>query len=59
MRHFLIIFKHELRLLFISPATYVAGTVFLALMGGLYWLALQRATRFPRKCFFSCSSCRC
>ena len=44
MRHFLIIFKHELRLLFISPATYVAGTVFLALMGGLYWLALQRAS---------------
>lgn len=43
MKHFLIIFKHELRLLFISPATYIAGTVFLALMGGLYWLALQRS----------------
>lgn len=43
MKHFPTIFKYELRLLFISPATYVAGTIFLALMGGLYWLALQRS----------------
>jgi len=45
MKHFLIIFKHELRMLFISPSTYVAGTVFLALMGGLYWVALQMSSR--------------
>lgn len=44
MKHFLTIFKYELRLLFISPSTYVAGTIFLALMGGLYWLALQRSS---------------
>lgn len=44
MKHFLIIFKYELRLLFVSPATYVAGTIFLLLMGGLYWVALQQAT---------------
>lgn len=44
MKHFLIIFKHELRLLFISPATYIAGTIFLILMGGLYWLSLQLST---------------
>lgn len=44
MRHFLTIFKYEVRLLFIMPSTYVAGTIFLALMGGLYWLALQRAS---------------
>lgn len=45
MKHFWIIFKYELRLLFITPATYVAGTVFLALMGGLYWFALQRSAQ--------------
>lgn len=44
MRHFSVIFKYELRMLFITPATYVAGAIFLALMGGLYWLALQRAS---------------
>lgn len=43
MKHFLTIFKYELRMLLISPSTYVAGTIFLALMGGLYWLALQRS----------------
>lgn len=44
MKHFLIIFKYELRLLFISPATYVAGTIFMTLMGGLYWFSLQQST---------------
>ncbi len=39
----MIIFRHELRMLFISPSTYVAGTIFFALMGGMYWLALQNA----------------
>lgn len=43
MRHFLTLFKHELRMLFISPSTYVAGTVFLCMMGGMYWVALQQA----------------
>lgn len=44
MRHFLTIFRYELRMLFISPSTYVAGTVFLCIMGGIYWFALQQAT---------------
>ena len=44
MRHFLTLFRHELRLLFITPSTYVAGTLFLCLMGGIYWFALQQAT---------------
>lgn len=44
MKHFPTIFKYELRMLFISPSTYVAGTLFLALMGGLYWMALQRSS---------------
>ncbi len=28
-------------MLFISPSTYVAGVIFLCLMGGMYWVALQ------------------
>ncbi len=44
MKHFLTLFRHELRLLFITPSTYVAGTLFLCLMGGIYWFALQQAT---------------
>lgn len=43
MKHFFTLFRHELRLLFISPSTYVAGTVFLCMMGGMYWFALQQA----------------
>lgn len=43
MKHFLTLFRHELRMLFISPSTYVAGTVFLCMMGGIYWVALQQA----------------
>ena len=41
MRHFLILLKHELRMLLISPTTYIAGFLFLALMGLLYWIILN------------------
>ena len=41
MRHFLILLKHELRMLLISPATYIASFLFLALMGLLYWIILN------------------
>ena len=44
MRHFRTLFRHELRMLFISPSTYVAGVIFLCLMGGIYWLALREST---------------
>lgn len=36
MSHFLTLLRHELRALFIAPATYVAAVLFLLLMGYLY-----------------------
>ena len=44
-RRFRILFFHELRMQFVTPATYVAGTLFLAGMGVVHWLALWDATR--------------
>ncbi|MDR1497792.1 MAG: ABC transporter permease [Puniceicoccales bacterium] len=44
LRILLILFTHELRILAISIPTYVAGAVFLTLMGGLYWFALLVST---------------
>ncbi|MCH2035923.1 MAG: ABC transporter permease subunit [Puniceicoccaceae bacterium] len=41
MRHFLILLKHEVRMLLISPATYIASFLFLTLMGLLYWIILN------------------
>jgi len=41
MRHFLILLKHELRMLLINPSTYIAGVLFLCLMGFIYWAILR------------------
>lgn len=41
MRNFLILLKHELRMLLISPPTYIAAVLFLCLMGFLYWAILR------------------
>ena len=49
MRHFLILFKHELRMLLIHPSTYIAGFLFLSLMGTLYWLILQEMATRPQE----------
>ncbi|MEM9227165.1 MAG: ABC transporter permease [Verrucomicrobiota bacterium] len=43
MRHFLTLFSHELRMLLIAPATYIASVLFLLLMGLIYLLALNEA----------------
>ncbi len=43
MRHFLTLFSHELRMLLIAPATYVASVLFLLLMGLIYLLVLNEA----------------
>lgn len=48
MRHFWILFKHELRMLLISPTTYVAGSLFLALMGFIYWAILRDMITSPQ-----------
>jgi len=47
MRHFIILLRHEIRMLLVSPATYVAAVLFLALMGGLYWAILRGMVNTP------------
>lgn len=47
MRHFFTLLKHELRMLLISPSTYVAGVLFLCLMGFLYWAILRGSVNAP------------
>jgi ABC-2 type transport system permease protein len=47
MRHFLILLKHELRMLLISPPTYIAAVLFLCLMGFLYWAILRGMVNTP------------
>jgi len=47
MRHFLILLKHELRMLLISPPTYIASVLFLSLMGFLYWSILRNMVNTP------------
>jgi ABC-2 type transport system permease protein len=48
MRAFLILLKHELRMLLISPPTYVASVLFLCLMGFLYWSILRGMVNTPQ-----------
>jgi ABC-2 type transport system permease protein len=40
MRHLRTLLLHELRMLILSPATYVAGVLFLTMMGGFYYCVL-------------------
>ncbi len=47
MRHFFILLKHELRMLLISPPTYIASVLFLCLMGFLYWAILRGMVNTP------------
>ncbi len=47
MRHFHTLLRHELRQLFLSPATYAAGFLFLLLMGFLYWAILKGMANAP------------
>lgn len=49
MRHFFILLKHELRMLFISPPTYIAAVLFLSLMGFLYWAILRGMVNTPEE----------
>jgi len=41
MRHFLTILSHEVRMLLVAPSTYVAATLFLAVMGFFFTSILQ------------------
>lgn len=48
MRNLLTLFKHEIRMLLISPSTYVAAVLFLFLMGFLYWAILRGMVSTPQ-----------
>jgi ABC-2 type transport system permease protein len=47
MRNFFILLKHELRMLLISPPTYIAAVLFMSLMGFLYWAILRGMVNTP------------
>jgi len=49
MRNFFILLKHELRMLLISPPTYIAAVLFLGLMGFLYWAILRGMVNTPEE----------
>ena len=45
MRHFLTILSHEVRMLLVNPSTYIAATLFLAVMGFFFTGILQDYSR--------------
>ena len=47
MRAFRILLKNELRMLLISPPTYIAAVLFLCVMGFLYWAILRGMVNTP------------
>lgn len=49
MRNFLILLKHEIRLLVISPSSYIAATLFFILLGLLYWGVVRGFTVMPQE----------
>ena len=49
MRNFFVLLKHELRMLLISPPTYIAAVLFLGLMGFLYWAILRGMVNTPEE----------
>ena len=48
MGHFFTLVRHEVRLLFIAPSTYVASVLFILLMGFIYWATLRSMTLIPQ-----------
>ena len=48
MGHFFTLVRHEVRLLFIAPPTYVASVLFILLMGFIYWAILRSMTLMPQ-----------
>ena len=49
MRNFFTLLKHEIRMLLISPPTYIAAVLFLILMGFLYWAILRGMVSGPEE----------
>lgn len=49
MKHFFTLLNHELRMLLVSPATYVAATLFLAFMGLIFTKILEIYSGSPQE----------
>jgi ABC-2 type transport system permease protein len=47
MRNFGTLLRHEIRMLLVSPATYAAAVLFLALLGFLYWAIVRNMVESP------------
>ncbi|HEY1792501.1 MAG TPA: ABC transporter permease [Opitutaceae bacterium] len=48
MRHFFTILSHEVRMLLVSPATYIAGSAFLAFVGFIFTALLEDYSKAPQ-----------
>jgi ABC-2 type transport system permease protein len=48
MKHFFTILSHEVRMLLVSPSTYVAGVAFLSLMGFIFTTILEDYSKAPQ-----------
>jgi ABC-2 type transport system permease protein len=48
MKHFLTLLSHEIRMLLVSPATYIAATLFLAFMGLIFTKLLEEYSGTPQ-----------
>jgi ABC-2 type transport system permease protein len=49
MKHFLTLLSHEIRMLLVTPATYVAATLFLAFMGLIFTKILEIYSASPQE----------
>jgi ABC-2 type transport system permease protein len=49
MRHFFTILSHEIRMLLVSPSTYIAGVLFLIVMGFMFTTMLEDYSRGPQE----------
>ena len=49
MRNFFTLLRHELRMLLISPPTYIEAVLFVSLMGFLYWAILRGMINTPEE----------
>ena len=49
MKHFLTLLSHEIRMLLVSPATYIAATLFLSFMGLIFIKILEEYSGTPQE----------
>ncbi|ATC63175.1 hypothetical protein CMV30_03950 [Nibricoccus aquaticus] len=49
MRHFLTILSHEIRMLLVNPSTYIAGVLFLIVMGFMFTGMLEEYSSAPQE----------